>query len=112
MIEPSILYSFRRCPYAMRARMAVLISGELCAIREVSLRDKPMEMLAVSPKATVPAPMLSNGAVIDESLDIMGWSLRRHDPENWIASWRACSFCFDAQKMPELSLSTGHLSGR
>src|SRR3546814_5602929 len=84
MIEPSILYSFRRCPYAMRARMAVLISGELCAIREVSLRDKPVEMLAASPKATVPVLVLSNGDVIAESLDIMRWSLRRHDPEDWL----------------------------
>ena len=77
-----ILYSFRRCPYAMRARMALLVSGILCEIREVKLSDKPVEMLRASPKATV--PVLPDGGVIDESLDIMRWALRRHDPEDWL----------------------------
>ena len=80
-----ILYSFRRCPYAMRARMALLVSGVPFELREVLLRDKPAAMVAASPKATVPVLVLEDGAVIDESLDIMRWALRRHDPEDWLA---------------------------
>lgn len=83
LTEP-ILYSFRRCPYAMRARMALLVSGIACEIREVKLREKPAEMIAASPKATVPVLVLDNGQVIDESLDIMRWALRRNDPEQWL----------------------------
>jgi glutathione S-transferase len=80
-----ILYSFRRCPYAMRARMALLISATPVEIREVVLRDKPPEMLAASPKATVPVLVLPGGEVIDESLEIMRWALTRSDPEGWLA---------------------------
>ena len=83
MMRP-ILYSFRRCPYAMRARMALLISGQACVIREVALRNKPAEMVAASPKATVPVLVLANGDVIDESLDIMRWALGLNDPEDWL----------------------------
>lgn len=83
LTEP-ILYSFRRCPYAMRARMALAVSETACEIREVKLRDKPAEMLAASPKATVPVLVLPDGEVIDESLDIMRWALRRNDPEGWL----------------------------
>lgn len=84
MADLPILYSFRRCPYAMRARMALLISGQACYIREVVLRDKPTEMIAASAKATVPVLVLGNGQVIDESLDIMRWALGRSDPEAWL----------------------------
>ncbi|MDB5673489.1 MAG: Glutathione S-transferase, N-terminal domain [Sphingomonas bacterium] len=80
-----ILYSFRRCPYAMRARMALLVSAVPFELREVVLRDKPAAMVAVSPKATVPVLVLEDGAVIDESIDIMRWALRRNDPEDWLA---------------------------
>lgn len=80
--EP-ILYSFRRCPYAMRARMALAVSGTACEIREVKLRDKPAAMLAASPKGTVPVLVLADGQVIDESLDIMRWALGQGDPEHW-----------------------------
>lgn len=80
-----VLYSFRRCPYAMRARMAIAICGIRVEIREVVLRDKPPEMIAVSPKATVPVLLLPDGAVIDESLDIMYWALGLEDPEDWLA---------------------------
>jgi glutathione S-transferase len=83
LTEP-VLYSFRRCPYAMRARMALLVSGTVCEIREVKLRDKPAEMIAASPKATVPVLVLSEGTVIEESIDIMRWALRRNDPEHWL----------------------------
>ena len=79
-----ILYSFRRCPYAMRARMALLISGTGFELREVALRDKPPEMVAASPKGTVPVLVLPDGRVIDESLDIMRHALARHDPEQWL----------------------------
>jgi glutathione S-transferase len=79
-----ILYSFRRCPYAMRARMAVLVSGIMFELHEVSLRDKPAAMLAASPKGTVPVLMLPDGRVIDESLDIMRHALGEHDPEGWL----------------------------
>lgn len=78
-----VLYSFRRCPYAMRARLALLVSGTICEIREVKLADKPAEMIAASPKATVPVLVLPDGRVIEESLDIMRWALDRNDPEHW-----------------------------
>ena len=84
MTDLPILYSFRRCPYAMRARMALLISGEPCWIREILLRDKPPEMIAASGKGTVPILLLPDGRLIDQSLDIMRWTLARHDPENWL----------------------------
>lgn len=80
-----ILYSFRRCPYAMRARMALLVSGARIEIREIVLRNKPAEMIAISPKGTVPVLILADGQVIAESLDIMRWALRRADPEDWLA---------------------------
>lgn len=80
-----ILYSFRRCPYAMRARLAVAASGVPCELREVVLRDKPQALLAASPKATVPVLVDIDGRVIDQSLDIMMWALRRHDPDAWLA---------------------------
>ncbi|RYD88220.1 MAG: glutathione S-transferase [Sphingomonadales bacterium] len=80
----TILYSFRRCPYAMRARMALLVSGVTYEHREVKLRDKPPEMLAASPKGTVPVLVLPGGQVVDESLDIMRWALGQHDPEHWL----------------------------
>jgi len=81
-----ILYSFRRCPYAMRARLAIAVAGIECELREVVLRNKPPELLAISPKATVPVLQLPDGAVIDESLDIMLWALRKNDPEDWLNS--------------------------
>ena len=85
MTERHILYSFRRCPYAMRARMAIAVSGVQVELREVVLRDKPAEMLAASPKATVPVLVLPDGQIIDESLDIMRWALGINDPEDWLA---------------------------
>jgi glutathione S-transferase len=79
------LYSFRRCPYAMRARLALDVSSQAFDVIEVELRDKPAEMLRASPKGTVPVLIDTNGTVIDESLDIMLWALRRSDPEQWLA---------------------------
>jgi glutathione S-transferase len=77
------LYSFRRCPYAMRARMALRYSGVPAEIVEVSLKAKPAEMLAISPKGTVPV-LDAGGQVIDESLEIMRWALAQHDPQGWL----------------------------
>ncbi|MER2099708.1 MAG: glutathione S-transferase N-terminal domain-containing protein, partial [Pseudomonas qingdaonensis] len=77
-----ILYSFRRCPYAMRARMALRYAGCPVQICEVSLKAKPADMLALSPKGTVPV-LSVDGEVLEESLQIMHWALARHDPQNW-----------------------------
>jgi glutathione S-transferase len=79
------LYSFRRCPYAMRARLALLSSGTQCEIREIILRNKPAAMLAASPKGTVPVLVCTDGRVLEQSLDIMLWALGRHDPKSWLA---------------------------
>ena len=78
------LYSVRRCPYAIRARLALAVSGLQYELREVSLKRKPPEMLAASPKGTVPVLVLPNGQVFDESLDIMRWALAQHDPHGWL----------------------------
>lgn len=77
-----ILYSFRRCPYAMRARMALHYSRINCKLREVALRNKPDALLTVSPKGTVPVLLLSDGRVIDESIDIIHYAVFKNDPEN------------------------------
>ena len=79
-----ILYSFRRCPYAIRARLALRYAGIACELREVVLRDKPDAMVEASPKATVPVLQVSDDIVIDERLDVMLWALERNDPENWL----------------------------
>ena len=76
-----IFYSFRRCPYAMRARLALASAGLQVELREIILRDKPAHMLHLSPKGTVPVLWLTNGQVIDESLDVMQWALEISDPE-------------------------------
>jgi glutathione S-transferase len=82
--DTSILYSFRRCPYAMRARLALAVSGQTCSLREVVLADKPAALLEASPKGTVPVLQLPGGVVIDQSLDIMLWALRSNDPLCWL----------------------------
>ena len=78
-----VLYSFRRCPYAMRARLALYASGIAVEHREVELKNKPVCMLAASPKGTVPVLVLPDGQVIDESLDIMRWALQTQAPLHW-----------------------------
>ena len=80
-----ILYTFRRCPYAMRARMAITNAGIACRLREVVLRDKPAEMLEASPKGTVPVIVDLDGTVIEESLDVMAWAMAKYDSDNWLA---------------------------
>lgn len=78
-----ILYSFRRCPYAMRARLAVAASGVAVELREILLRDKAPVFLEASPSGTVPC-LKADDLVIDESLDVMIWALQQHDPEGWL----------------------------
>jgi glutathione S-transferase len=90
-----ILYSFRRCPYAIRARMALAYAGIVCELREVSLRRKPDAMLEISPKGTTPVLQLLNGCVLEESLDIMHWAMAQHDPDGWTV-------------LDQVSLTLGH----
>jgi glutathione S-transferase len=92
-LPADILYSFRRCPYAMRARMALRYSNCRVQLREVELKNKPDALIAISVKATVPVLLCKDGRVIDESLDIMHWALQQHDPHNWL----------QAQYQPEVS---------
>lgn len=79
-----ILYSFRRCPFAMRARLALAVSRTRFELREVRLAAKPAAMLAISRKGTVPVLVLPDGQIIDESLHIMRWALTCCDPEGWL----------------------------
>jgi glutathione S-transferase len=81
---PPTLYSFRRCPYAMRARLALQSAGQAVEHREIALKNKPAEMLRASPKGTVPVLVLADGTVLEESLDIMRWALGRGDPQGWL----------------------------
>lgn len=85
------LYSFRRCPYAMRARLGLLFAGLQVELREIILKNKPMQMLAISPKGTVPVLQLFDGAVIAESREIMLWALEQQDPHRLL----------DAQVLPQ-----------
>lgn len=78
------LYSFRRCPYAIRARMALALARTPCLLDEVSLRNKPAALLQASPKGTVPVLVQPDGTVLDQSLDIMQWALHQHDPAHWL----------------------------
>ncbi len=79
-----ILYSFKRCPYAIRARMGLHVSGIAFETIEVDLKNKPPEMLALSPKGTVPVLKLPDGKVLEESLHIMEYALSQNDPEEWL----------------------------
>ena len=79
-----VLYSFRRCPYAMRARLAIQAAGFQCELREIVLRDKAPELLETSPKGTVPVLVLPDGFVLEESLEIMLYVLGKRDPDSWL----------------------------
>lgn len=85
--DAPILYSFRRCPYAIRARLALLVSGIRCEMREITLDHKPHNMLEASAKGTVPVLVLKD-RVLDQSLDIMHWALGQNDPEGWSTAGR------------------------
>jgi glutathione S-transferase len=95
-----ILYSLQNCPYAMRARLAILLAQQAVLLRPITMKNKPAEMLTVSPKGTVPVLILGSSVcinnknkekqqIIDESLDIMLWALQRNDPENLLYSEQA-----------------------
>ena len=79
-----VLYSFRRCPYAMRARLALAAAGQVVELREVSLKAKAPELLEASAKGTVPVLVQADGAVLEESLEIMRWALEQADPLGWL----------------------------
>lgn len=85
-MTPPLLYSFRRCPYAIRARLALAQAGVAVHTVEVDLKHKPAALLAVSPQATVPVLVLPTGQVLTQSLDIMQWALAQHDPVGWLLS--------------------------
>ena len=96
----AILYSLQNCPYAMRARLALLLAEQSIQIRAITMKDKPAEMLQASPKGTVPVLVIenngeSNAQIIDESLDIMLWALRRNDPQNLF-------YNHDSKALPEM----------
>ncbi len=74
-MKTAIFYSFRRCPFAIRARWAIVLSGIHVLLREVNLKNKPNELLMISPKGTVPVLMTSDNEIIEESIDIMKWAL-------------------------------------
>ena len=88
-VAQPVLYSFRRCPYAMRARMALQSAGIAVELREIALKSKPAEMLRVSPKGTVPVLVLHGGRVIEQSLEIMLWALNGMDPQAWLPATAA-----------------------
>ena len=81
-MTPPILYSLQHCPYAMRARMALLMAQEDVLLRAISTEDKPQEMLQISPKGTVPVLVLEDESVLEESLEIMLWALKKNDPQD------------------------------
>ena len=112
MTARPVLYSFRRCPYAMRARMGLLAAGIEVELREVVLRDKPAEMLEASPKGTVPVLVFADGRVIDESLDVIDWALGENDADGLLAveaeAQKALIADMDATFKPQL-LSLIHI---
>ena len=85
-MPPPILYSLRRCPYAMRARLGLLQAKQTVMLRDIVMKNIPPEMLAISPKGTVPVLVLEDSSVIDESIDIMIWALKQNDPNNLLYS--------------------------
>ena len=84
-MQKPLLFTYRRCPYAMRARMALIIAGIDFDAHEVSLRDKPAEMLELSPKGSVPVMLHPDGRVLEQSWDIMQWAMAEKDPDGWWA---------------------------
>lgn len=81
-----ILYSLRRCPYAMRGRLGILLANQQVLIREIVTKDKPEQLLECSPKGTVPVLVLPAGEVIEQSLDVMMWALQQNDPQDLLRS--------------------------
>lgn len=83
-MDTPVFYSFRRCPYCMRAHMALRYCGVKVELREVDLQNYPPQALEISAKATVPVLQLTDGTVIDESWDILKWALTQNDPDHWL----------------------------
>ena len=83
-MDTPVFYSFRRCPYCMRAHMALKYSGVRVELREVDLQNYPPQAREISAKATVPVLHLPDGTVIDESWDILKWALAQNDPDHWL----------------------------
>ena len=115
MVLP-ILYSFRRCPYAMRARMSIIRTGFQVEHREVILRDRPAHMMEISPKGTVPVLLLPDGTVIEESLEIMefvqSWNLNEEE-RNWVnRNDNEFKFHLDRYKYPNRYDDVNHLEHR
>ncbi|CAK2399491.1 Glutathione S-transferase [Vibrio crassostreae] len=81
-----ILYSLRRCPYAMRGRMGIALSQQKVLLREIVTKDKPSELLASSPKGTVPVLVLPQGTIIEQSIEVMIWALEQNDPQDLLRS--------------------------
>lgn len=98
-----ILYSLRRCPYAMRARMGLLLAEQPVLIRDIVTRNKPSELLVASPKGTVPVLVMDDGTVIDQSLDIMLWALNNQDPLHLLKNAN-----LDLQQHSEIMTLIGH----
>ena len=102
----AILYSFRRCPYAMRTRLALLYCACGVELREVVLRDKPAQLVDASAKATVPVLVLPDGGVIDESLDVMLWAVKKGENTDLLLVNREAQLaliaCCDRQFKPLL----------
>jgi len=92
-----VLYSFRRCPYAMRARLALAAVGQAVELREVALKAKPPELLEASAKGTVPVLVQADGAVLEQSLEIMRWALEQADPLGWLQADGAATAALIAQ---------------
>ncbi len=83
-MQKPILYSFRRCPYAIRARWAIIKSEISIEIREVSLKNKPQELINISKKSTVPVLILTDGSILDESIDIMKWAFKNGNDKEFL----------------------------
>lgn len=96
-----ILYSFRRCPYAMRARLALQYSRVKVELREVDLKDKPDEMQSLVKNATVPILQLTDGSIIEESWDIIIWAIRQNDPDLWLGDDE--SYLFESEMLIEMN---------
>ncbi len=91
MTQP-ILYSLRQCPYAMRARMGILLAQQVVLLRDIVMTNIPHEMFIASTKGEVPVLVIDNNSVIDESLDIMVWALNQNDPDNLLYSHQKNAF--------------------
>lgn len=87
-----ILYSLRQCPYAMRARLGILLAEQQVLLRDIVMTNIPAEMFAASPKGEVPTLVINDASVLDESLDIMIWALKQNDPSNLLYSHQENAF--------------------